>query len=291
MAENALVSPSAQSERHAVVIPVYGTPPSDWLAYLNSLKDAGLLLVIVDNNIEAGHFECLPDQGFVLVCNQNQGGIAGGLNRGIAKACQEGAFWITLLDQDSRIPANHFSTLLSPFYAYPAERLVVGPIIWDEQRQARHGQRHRSSARFHRATMLISSGTTFRSSDWAALGSYHDGLFIDFVDYAWCFRAQARGFCLLQQTEVILVQQFGTQHPNRLCSALGLQLYSPSRHFYSIRNLRWLWLQSYIPLDLKIKETLKMCIKPWLWILFEPNRLANVKAIVDGLLAPLPSQD
>jgi rhamnosyltransferase len=81
------------------------------------------------------------------------------------------------------------------------------------------------------------------------------------------------------------------EHPSRLCRAIGLQLYSPSRHFYSIRNLRWLCLQPYIPKGLKLKETLKMLIKPWLWILFEPDRLANIKAIVAGLLAPLPPRD
>jgi rhamnosyltransferase len=291
MAENGLVATSAESGRHAVVIPFYGRPPSDWLDYLMTLRRAGLQLIIVDNNPELDQHDFLPDQECILVQNHNLGGIAGGLNRGIATACKVGAFWITLLDQDSRIPASQFSALLSPFRTYPAARLVVGPIIWDEQRQKCHGQWCISTTPFQRTSMLISSGTTFRSSDWAALGSYHEGLFIDFVDYAWCFRAQTRGFQLLQQAEVTLTQQFGMEHPNRLCRSLGLQLYSPSRHFYSIRNLRWLCLQSYIPLELKLKETLKMLIKPWLWVLFEPSRLANTKAIVAGLMAPLPARD
>ncbi len=291
MAENGMVAAAEKSGLHAVVIPVYGRPSSDWIDYLRSLQHAGLRLIIVDNNPEFGHRDGLPDQECILVCNQNQGGIAGGLNRGIARACQLGAIWITLLDQDSRIQATQFSSLLSPFRSYPAARLVVGPIIWDEQRQKRHGQSCISTTPFQPTSVLISSGTTFRSSDWAALGSYHEGLFIDFVDYAWCFRAQTRGFQLLQQTDVILTQQFGMEHPSRLCRAIGLQLYSPSRHFYSIRNLRWLCLQPYIPKGLKLKETLKMLIKPWLWILFEPDRLANIKAIVAGLLAPLPPRD
>ena len=31
-----------------------------------------------------------------------------------------------------------------------------------------------------------------------------------------------------------------------------------------------------------------MLFKPWLWLLFEPQRRANAKAIVAALLAPLP---
>ncbi len=68
---------------------------------------------------------------------------------------------------------------------------------------------------------------------------------------------------------------------------LGMELYSPIRHFYAIRNLRWLCLQPFVPLDLKIKELVKMAIKPWLWILFEPQRLANLRAVLGALTAPL----
>jgi rhamnosyltransferase len=138
--------------------------------------------------------------------------------------------------------------------------------------------------------LLISSGTTFRSSDWSQLGLMHEDLFIDFVDHAWCFRAQARGFQLLQHPLVTLRQQFGAEHPNGFCRRFGMQLYSPERHFYGLRNLRWLCLQSYIPLDLKLKELLKMLVKPWLWLAFEPRRPENFRAIVAGLFASLPAR-
>ncbi len=67
-----------------------------------------------------------------------------------------------------------------------------------------------------------------------------------------------------------------------------MRLYSPSRHFYGLRNLRWLCLQPYVPLDLKLKEVFKMLFKPYLWLLFEPRRRANLRAIFMALLARLP---
>jgi rhamnosyltransferase len=152
----------------------------------------------------------------------------------------------------------------------------------------RHGRSSRSANGLDATRLLISSGTTFRSVDWPELGSLHDDLYIDFVDHAWCFRAQARGYSLWQHPEVLLRQQFGSVHPNRLCRLLGLQLYSPDRHYYGLRNLRWLCLQPYVPLDLKVKEIVKMLIKPWLWLLYEPQRPANFRAIVRGLFARLP---
>jgi rhamnosyltransferase len=280
----------ADHASHALVVPLFGAvPPPDLADYLQHLLAAGLVLVLVENNpggaLAWGHL--LPRTQLVL--NQNRGGIAGGLNRGIAMARQAGVACITLLDQDSRIPADQIGRLREPFEATPERRQVVGPRIWDAQRQTRHGRFSPSAQQGLEATrLLISSGTTFRSADWPELGCLHEDLCIDFVDHAWCFRAQARGFSLWQHPKVLLNQQFGSVHPNRLCRRLGLQLYSPERHYYGLRNLRWLCLQPYVPLDLKVKEIVKMMVKPWLWLLCEPQRPANLRAIVRGLFARLP---
>jgi rhamnosyltransferase len=275
---------------HAVVIPLFGTLSTDFTDYLQALVAQSFLVVLVDNNLQCLPAPLIQVTGCELLVNGNRGGIAGGLNRGIEFALKAGISWITLLDQDSRIPVEQIRRLLEPFEAYPERRLVVGPSIWDQQRQVRHGRWLPSSDPFQETRLLISSGTTFQAKDWPQLGSLHDPLHIDFVDHAWCFRAQARGFKLLQHSEVVLKQQFGVVHPNRFCRWVGMQLYSPERHFYGLRNFRWLLLQPYVPLDLKLKEFLKMLFKPWLWLLLEPKRGANLKAFVRGLLAPLPGR-
>jgi rhamnosyltransferase len=279
-----------QSRGHAIVIPLFGSVPYDFELYLQNLKDLGLFVVLVDNNPEPVQYFPRSTVHYELVFNGNRGGIAGGLNRGIECALAADCLWITLLDQDSRISAEDMLLMPKAWDVFPSRQLVVGPIIWDEHRQERHGRWRATDNGFDATRLLISSGTTFRSSDWPQLGSMHESLFIDFVDHAWCFRAQARGFQLLQHPLVKLRQYFGAEHPNSLCRWLGMQLYSPERHFYALRNLRWLCLQPYIPLDLKIKELLKMLVKPWLWLVFEPRRHENLKAIVSGLRCPLPSK-
>ena len=67
-----------------------------------------------------------------------------------------------------------------------------------------------------------------------------------------------------------------------------MELYSPSRHYYQLRNLRWLLHQAEVPLDLRWKELIKMLLKPWLWLLCEPRRRENLKSILAALRAPLP---
>jgi rhamnosyltransferase len=272
------------------VIPLFGEILEDLEDYLCNLSSLGLHLVLVDNNPRTSIASINLPEGAELLFNGNSGGIAGGFNRGVQSALAAGSTWITLLDQDSRIEPREILLLSSVLDVYPRQKLLVGPSIWDEQRQERHGRWQASQDGLDCTRLLISSGTTFRSSDWTQLGCMHEGLFIDFVDHAWCFRAQARGFQLRQHPSVRLRQRFGAAHPNAICRRLGMQLYRPERHFYSVRNLRWLCFQRDVPLDLKIKELLKMLVKPWLWLAFEPHRLANLKAIVAGLFAPLPAR-
>lgn len=281
---------------HAVVMPLFGDPDPDLYPYLVVLGQAGLDVVLVDNNpvdfvdSSSGEWPCR-----CLLKNGNKGGIAGGLNSGVAAALQLGAEWITLLDQDSRLEPEMLQRLREPWSGCAVEAMVVGPIVWDRDRQERHGRVTRHgyqsdrNGQYECVRLLISSGTTFRALDWPLLGRFHEDLFIDFVDHAWCFRAQARGFVLLKHPGVQLQQRFGRPHPNSLCRWAGLQLYSSERHYHSLRNLRWLVLQPNVPLDLKLKECAKMLVKPWCWLAFEPKRIRNLQAILSGLFDPLPS--
>ena len=280
--------------KHAVVIPLYGGLPSDLEDWLQALQQTGLQVVLVQNNPSDGlalpaalH---QPQEGFHVVLNHNVGGVAGGFNRGVEAAIDVGAHWITLLDQDSRLDPADLLRLREPWQRLDQPALLVGPLIWDGRREQLHAMASASNLQgYLLARLLISSGTTFRAADWPQLGPMFEWLVVDFVDHSWCFRAQARqGFRLLQHPEVQLVQRFGRTHPNRLCRCLGMELYTPSRHYYQLRNLRWLLLQAEVPLDLRCKELLKMLLKPWLWLLCEPRRRENLAAILAALRAPLP---
>lgn len=281
-----------KTRHHYVVVPLYGFATDLAAQALAPLADAGLGLMLVDNNPS--------DSGDVLrafvashagchwVANANQGGIAGGFNAGVEAALALGARTITLLDQDSVITPAGLQVLRVPLERYPGERLLVGPRIWDQRRQRWHDPAPERWRDYRRTRLLISSGTTFAAAHWPLLGPLDGELFIDFVDHAWCFRAQQAGFVLLQHPDVRLDQQFGQPHPHRLCRWLGMEFYSPQRHYYSLRNLRWLLRQGWVPLDLRLKELVKMLVKPWLWLLCEPKRRANAHAILAALQAPLP---
>lgn len=275
---------------HWIIIPIYG-PFKSLAIDKKQFIDAGFSIVFVDNNKEpdSGISALAEASGCFVIWNGNRGGIAGGFNRGIMYALSAGAKFITLLDQDSLIETDSLFNLRQTLIRFSDERLIVGPRIWDQRRGRWHQASRCQWREYFQTRLLISSGTTFATRDWPVLGPFHEGLFIDFVDHTWCFQAQASGFTLIQVPGTSLWQQFGVEHPNLFCRFLGLELYSPNRHFFGLRNLRWLLLQNYVPLDLRCKELVKMIFKPCLWLLFEPCRKDNLKAILSALIAPLPS--
>ena len=282
--------------KHWVVVPIFGDQPttSESLQHHLNLHEAGFGLVFVDNNPYGDNILVTPsfntdDDRLRWVCNGNRGGVAGGFNRGIIEAMEAGAGFITLLDQDSSLDSQSLQYLREPLEQNPRTRLLVGPRIWDQRRAEWHKPSKKDWQGYRQKRMLISSGTTFATRDWALLGPMDEELFIDFVDHAWCFRAQIAGFVLLEHPQAVLEQQFGAPHPHTLCRMLGMELYSPTRHYYSLRNLRWLARQWWIPLDIRIKEVIKMLLKPWLWLICEPQRYQNLKAVVSALRDPIPA--
>lgn|GEM_PF-2098213 len=284
---------------HAVVVPIHrlagGALFADFQRRLNALRELPALLVLVDNNDQPdARLVALVGQNCRLIHHGNRGGLAGGFNAGIRLAITAGACWISLLDQDSWIEPADLLRLREAWAQLPGRRLVVGPAIWDRASGRRHGTGSLrpgpvAGGPWQATRLLISSGTTFQTSDVPSLGWFNEELFVDFLDHAWSFRARSRGFLLLQDDRAVLWQCFGTPHPSRLCRRLGLQLYSPRRHYFGLRNLRWLCRQRQVPLDLKVKEIAKMVFKPWLWLLFEPQRRANAAAILAALRDPLPA--
>lgn len=275
-----------------MVIPIFGTLPADLTLYLAGLERSTLKVILVDNRI-GPHLTRLGMRSADLL-NHNRGGLAGGLNRGIELAISVGAHFITLLDQDSRLPAEHF-TLLSSFLLNHNGSILVGPSIWDVDRCRQHSPKPHNENVSSTAVpgcsptrLLITSGTTFRSVDWPRLCCFDERMEIDYIDHEWCLRARSRGFFLYQLHACVLRQHFGSPHPNPLCRLLGMQLYSPYRHFTSLRNLRLLVRLPYVPAWIKAKELLKMSVKPIAWLLFEPQRCRNLGAVIRALFVRLP---
>ncbi len=209
-----------------VVLVLYGCQPPDLWEFLRALQAQGICLALVDNN--PAPLSPWPELRHGVWLHQaNHGGLAGGFNAGVRAARDAGAVWITLLDQDSRLEPTTLPLLLQAWKRWPHQQWLVGPAIVDQRSGARHGRWRPHDQDYDSTRLLISSGTTFRAADWPFLGELDEALWIDFLDHAWCFRAQSRGFRLLQDRRVVLTQSCGAPPPTPSGPPRGGQRKSP----------------------------------------------------------------
>ena len=261
--------------KHALVIPLFGELQRECMYRLNAWMHHGFWVVVVNNNPIGSSMRGVCAN--TIVYNHNHQGLAGGLNAGVTAAVADGARCITLLDQDSIISVESLRYLAKEC----GQDVVIGPRIVDKIRQTDHTQACASTR------ILISSGTTFKRRTWQKIGSFKGWMEIDYIDHEWCSRARSVGVNLKVSYRATLIQTFGKRHPNNFAHFIGLQLYSPYRRAIALRNLRWLILQGIVPLDIRLKELIKMLLKPWIWLLIEPDRKSCLTVIWLGITAPL----
>ena len=263
------------TSKHALVVPLYGKLEATCLRRLKTWVEQGFWVVAVNNNPPSWSLKGIVAS--TVVNHHNRNGLAGGLNAGVAKAIEDGADFITLLDQDSVVSSESLVCLAKAC----GQELVVGPRIIDWDRLSEH-----TNVR-SKIQILISSGTTFQPNVWGKVGPFIKWMEIDYIDHEWCSRARSIDIRLGIVKEARLFQTFGSRHPNALAHNLGLQLYSPYRRAIALRNLRWLLIQRYVPLNIRLKEMVKMLVKPWIWLILEQGRRGCLTVIWVGLTAPL----
>lgn len=262
---------------HWLIIPVYDDPSEACLQRWLEWRLQGFNIILVDN--KPSKRLDLPARFiglFLIVPNHNRHRLAGGINRGMATTEAKNADVITILDQDSCIDVDSLDHLRC--HVLRNDRTIWGPMIYDLDRCHLH-----AAPGLRADWFLMTSGTTLRHRDWLSIGPYNEKMEIDYLDHEWSARAVGCGYQLKCSQDALLLQTFGSQHPNSICRRVGMHLYSPLRHEASVRNLLWMINNPLVPASFKLKESVKMLFKPLFWLLFEPQRRKNLNAVVAGM--------
>ena len=189
----------------------------------------------------------------LITLNENLG-IAGAQNIGIKKALANGAEFVLLSDQDTHYPADYVAKILEAYEAMP-EKEKIAVIVPDFAELNRGGQRLGfmlldgvflkkiyPKSGCHEITQAIASGMIIPSRVFAQVGLMNEKLFIDWVDFEWCWRARAKRFTVIGCADVVIQHSLGD-----VAKKVGSRSYpirSPIRHYYIIRNGIFLALRS-----------------------------------------------
>lgn len=203
---------------------------------IKSLEKQVEKIIIVDNS-DIEHQLTYCEEINVIRLGGNYG-ISYAQNRGIEYALKLGFDYILLSDQDTEYPENY----LSSFNKYIESNLadVYCPVFYDNVKNEYSPimiGKFKSVESINQPTFVahaIASGTIISKDCLDAVGLMKEDLFIDYVDFEWCWRATFLGKKIVTIPEAIINHQLGDGVKKVLFKNVTLR--SNMRYYYIIRN-------------------------------------------------------
>lgn len=210
-------------------------------------------VVAVDNSDE----EIKLDNAHYISLHGNKG-IAAAQNVGIKWAKEHGYRYVLLLDQDSKIDEDFVENLHKDFLRIKeidSKVGFVGPVFVDEVSKQEYKNYTDKDEAFTKTSALIASGCLISMECLDIVGGMDESLFIDLVDFEWCWRAESNGYSGYMTRNVKMFHSIGKEYHNWYGFVLGIS--APSRYYYQYRNTLWLIKRGYVPMIFKIKSVLR----------------------------------
>lgn len=220
-----------------------------------------------------------------------------GGNKGIAEAQNVGinfitshinAKYIVFFDQDSVVDNNYTNAICSEFERVCKNRsnlAILGPTVIRKDDGTVYApfirKETKDSYGFTVRREIISSGSCIPTSIIHAVGCNNPKLFIDYVDFDWCWRANSQGYICGITSKVKIYHKVG-KHELHIGSYRVI-ISSPKRYFYSYRNYLWLCRKKYVPCDWKIKTGIKALARLFYFPLLVRNGIEIWKYMIKGV--------
>ncbi|WP_312470523.1 glycosyltransferase family 2 protein [Neobacillus sp.] len=229
---------------------------------------------------------------FILL-GENKG-IGAAQNIGIQKAIDLGFDGVLLLDQDSNPPQNLVEELSRGFQYLNSLEIKVaclGPEIYNKESEAVYtpllNKGVSLTTDFVEKDAIISSGKLLISDAVQQIGLMDETLFIDLVDFEWCWRARKFGYRVFTNKKARMGHMVG-QKNKKLFNVYNLLIPSPIRHYYQFRNSLLLLRKGYVPKYWKVRVLIERTIDLFVYPFFiNPKRIRFKyirKGIMDGVL-------
>lgn len=279
-----------------------------------NLNNIGVVIVVYHPNIKQleSKLKCLGgDIAIVVVDNtpnevidiertnvayiplRENTGIANAQNVGIGNLLKRGCTHVVFFDQDSDFTEKYVRNIVDEYERISTVRknlFLLGPTVinktnGEEYRSVIHSDK-KADQGFVEKREIISSGSCVSVDKLNQVGVMDARLFIDYVDFEHCWRANSKGYVCGITQSVTLPHKVGN---NELHFPHGYRVIisTPFRYYYQYRNWLWLCRKDYVPRQWKINTCIKFMSRiiyfPFVvneWKSIEKNMF---KGIHDGL--------
>ena len=284
-----------ESNRVCVIVVLYYPNTNDINLILNVFKDNKTNLIFIDNtpNIINGVLDDLAKENANKIYyepQQSNIGIAEAQNIGILKAKDiDDVDFLLFLDQDSTVEKRFVQKMIKEYQLITNSGISIaalGPTIIHKVNGKKYKQEASSIKNlqsFYTPSAIISSGMFVSLKTMIDVGFMESKLFIDAVDFEWCWRAKSKGYLCCITKNVIMKHKVGIKDKTFL--GYDIVVSSPIRNYYQYRNFILLCMRSYVPMDWKIKNFLKKIFFLFYIPLFTANGMQSLSYIFKGIYA------
>ena len=192
-------------------------------------------VVIVDNaSVNVAEIEQIAaDAGVEVIHNARNEGIAKALNQLMAYGQSRGFGWMLSLDQDSICPPDYCEKMLTVL-KHVKNPGIVAPTIVDKTVGV---VGHNPTSEFQAVRTCITSGALVSIAVWEEVGKYDEAMFIDSVDFEFCYRVRKQGYQVVQVKDVALSHKLGECEMRRFFFwKVRVNNHSAFRKYYIARN-------------------------------------------------------
>lgn len=193
---------------------------------------------------------------------------------------------IIFFDQDSSIEDGHIKKLASEFMYFNNSQYklgCLGPIFYNLSNDTVEIPKMKKLIKnnVYKVKNIITSSLITNYEMMKKVGFWNENIFLDFVDWDFCWRLQKIGYnCCITQSVIL---QHSVGNGERKVGALKLRVGAAFRVYYQTRDALYLLKESYIPLKMRIKLLLTITVRPIIHFFCLGEKKVRVKYYIKGI--------
>ncbi|MCT7537431.1 glycosyltransferase family 2 protein [Aliarcobacter butzleri] len=274
--------------RIIIIVVAYNPNVDELKNNIDTYYEQSDFVILVDNSTSIEISTSVIDtfkayNNMYIITLGNNYGIAYAQNIGIKYAIEKGYRYFIEMDQDSKLPEKYVDHIYNSYVELQkiSNKIAgIGPIAFNKKDNSQYHSRN-SNSEIIEVDKTLSSGFFCSLEAINIVGFKNEDLFIDLVDWEWCWRAKGLGYKTYVDTTLKLPHMLGEGHKNFLFFKLGIP--APIRHYYQYRNALLLNKMNHVPIKWKIKRILIHLFKPIFFLCFYDKRIERIKYIIKGV--------
>lgn len=251
---------------------------------INSIINQVDKIILVDNSDskQTTNFihNILCNNKIEYINNDGNKGIANALNRAVEYCLNNDIEWLLTLDQDSICPYNIISTY-EKYKLIEDVSIICCSVNYNNQEIV--DATKSVNRKYTYVKTCITSASYINVNDCSMVGGFDERMFIDMVDFEYCYRIIKRRKKILQTNEVLLDHQLGELNLKHIGNVnVHVGGHSAFRKYYMGQNLIYCYRKhpEYFSAFFCIKKILKLIFKT---LFYENEKQKKIIAIIKGM--------